>query len=259
MPEQDRQERREVDKLDSNYPLLKEFREVAPGTFKHAQSLTSMIENVCSSIGLENDDILRTAGMYHDIGKTWAPAFFTENQVESENVHDSLPPELSYYLITRHVSDSVTILFADGFPAEIIHIVSQHHGKTVLQSFFDRARKADPKVSEDFFRYHTQRPDCIESLILMLCDQTEAAARSIYATQHLNVSPDVFVTNIYQKLHSDGQFDNVQIYLGQLKKILGAIITDVASMFQKRVKYDENELLVKEKKNGSKSEQPTEV
>jgi len=242
--------REEVDVLDANYPLLKEFREIAPGTFKHAQSLASMVENVCSSIDLDSD-VLKMAAMYHDIGKTWAPALFAENQMDSENTHDKLSPEISYQLITRHVSDSVAILFANAFPLEVIRIVSQHHGKTTLQSFFEKARKENPKVSEDLFRYHTQRPDCIESMILMFCDQIEATARSVYATQHLKVTPDVFVTNVYSKLHQDGQFDNVQIYLGQLKKILVAIITDVSSMFQKRVKYDEDDLLVQENKNGS--------
>jgi hypothetical protein len=253
-----REKREESDKLDANYPLLKEFRELAPGTFKHAQSLTSMIENVCSSIELESDT-LKIAAMYHDIGKTWSPALFAENQMESENQHDVLSPEISYQLITRHVSDSVAILFANSFPLEIIHIISQHHGKTVLQAFFEKARKANATVSEDLFRYRTQRPDCIESLILMLCDQIEATARSVYATQHLKVAPDIFVTNVYSKLHQDGQFDNVQIYLGQLKKILIAIINDVASMFQKRVKYDEDDLLVKENESGSKTILPSEI
>lgn len=237
--------KKEITPIDPAFPLLKTFREKAPGTFKHAQSLTSMIENVCANIGMDSE-LLGMAALYHDIGKMWAPGLFTENQTAGSNPHDSLDPEISYYLITRHVSDSVTILLANNFPLEVVHVVSQHHGQTVAQAFYDKALKLFPEVSADFFRYKTQRPDCLESLILMLCDQIESAARSVYSTQHLDVGPEVLVMSIYDKIHKDGQFDNVQIFLGTLKNILSAIITDVGSTFQKRVPYDENKKLTVE-------------
>jgi putative nucleotidyltransferase with HDIG domain len=232
--------------MDSNSPLLKRFREKAPGSHKHAQSLVSMVANVCAAID-KDSKLLEKAAMYHDIGKMWAPQLFTENQAK-ENMHDGLDPWVSYQLITRHVSDTIAILFSNDFPREVIKIAGQHHGTCLMAGMFEKAKEIDKDVSESRFRYRTDRPDTIESLILMLCDQVEATSRSFYMEQNRDdVDPAVFVINIYNKLHTDGQFDNVQIMLGQLKKIQAALIADVASNFQKRVKYSEDDELSEEK------------
>lgn len=225
-------------------PLFKEFRTKAPGTHKHTQSLEGMIENVCAAI--DKDPIpLKLAARSHDLGKMWAAHLYSENQGK-DNPHDGLPAWVSYQLITRHVSDSVAILFANNFPKDVIKIVSQHHGNTILQSIFEKAKAENDSVTPKMFRYKTDRPDSMESLILMLCDQIEATSRSIYIDQKMDVGPDVFVLNIYNKLMADGQFDSVVVELGNLKKVQEALISDVASNFQKRIAYGEDEELVKE-------------
>jgi len=235
---------KDVDILDPNFPLLKEFRHRAPGSFKHTQTLVSMVENVCSVIDMDMR-ALKIAAMYHDIGKMWFPELFTENQPEDENVHDELDPWISYQLLTRHVSDTVTILINHNFSTEVIQIASQHHGDTILKAIFEKAAKRDPsaKATEHLYRYRTNKPDRIESMILMLCDQVEATSRSIYKNQDIDVDPKVLVVNIYNKLLSDGQFDNVSVVLGKLKLIQQALVEDVASSFQKRVRYDEDDEL----------------
>jgi len=232
--------------MDSSFPLLKEFREKAPGSHKHAQSLVGMVENVCAAIDMDSE-MLKMAAMYHDVGKMWAPELFTENQAK-DNIHDGLDPWVSYQLITRHVSDTVAILFANDFPKEVIRIASQHHGKCLMKSMFEKAKEQNKDVLEEMFRYRTDRPDSIESLILMLCDQVEATSRSYYREQGRDdVDPAVFIINIYNTLHTDGQFDDVQVLLGRLKKIQSALISDVASNFQKRVKYDGDDGLAEKK------------
>ena len=232
--------------MDSTFPLLKEFREKAPGSHKHAQSVVSMVENVCAAIDMDSE-VLKMAALYHDIGKMWAPNLFTENQAKV-NIHDGLDPWVSCQLITRHVSDTVSILFANDFPRDIIKIASQHHGNCLMKPMFEKARELDKDVPKEMFRYRSERPDSLESLILMLCDQVEATSRSFYREQGRDdVDPAVFVINIYNKLHTDGQFDDVQVMLGRLKKIQDALISDVASNFQKRVKYSEDDELSKEK------------
>jgi len=229
--------------MDSGFALLKRFRESAPGSHKHAQSVVSMVENVCAAVDLD-PEALKVAAMYHDIGKIWCPKLFTENQGD-ENIHDGLDPWVSFQLISRHVSDTVAILFENDFPKDVIRIASQHHGNCVMQAMYEKAREKDPNVSQEDFRYFTSKPDCVESLILMLCDQIEATSRSIYREQGRDVDPAVFVINIYNKLHIDGQFDDVSVFLGKLKKIQRALISDVASNFQKRVAYGEDDELVK--------------
>lgn len=230
---------------DGNFPLWLAFREAAPGSHKHTQSLLNTVDNVSSAIELKSDNLM-LAARYHDIGKIWCPALFTENQ-SKDNLHDNVEPWISYQLLTRHVSDTVVILMNNGFPLEAIKIASQHHGTTVLRGIYDKAKKDFPDLNlkEDDFRYHTNKPASLEALILMLCDQVEATSRSIYVDQKRDVEPDVFIDNIFNKLMMDGQFDEVEVKLGMITKIKKALTEDVSGNYQKRVAYEEDEQLTK--------------
>jgi putative nucleotidyltransferase with HDIG domain len=221
--------------LDTTYPLLQRFRDTCPGTYKHSQSVASMIEGVALSLGLDVTK-LKVAAQYHDIGKMFNPKYFTENQLEDENPHDNLKPLISYSIITRHVSDSVVILINDpGFPRDIIEIISQHHGTSILKYFL---KKAGSEV-EDVFRYKTSTPTCVESAILMICDHIEATSRSLM--QANKFSPiDVIETTI-NGLIDDGQLDNVVMRLGDLKKIKEALAKELEGTYQKRVDYDKSD------------------
>jgi putative nucleotidyltransferase with HDIG domain len=219
--------------LDSKYPLLQEFRDKAPGTFKHSQSLMAMIEGVSLVLDL-NDDKMKVAALYHDVGKMLSPKYFSENQLEDENPHDGLDPSVSYQILTRHTSDSVMILINNpDFPREIIEIISQHHGTTVLKYFFDRAKK----VKEEDFRYKTFRPTSIESMVLMVCDAIEATSRAL--AQAGKFDPNKVINDTIQRLIDDGQLDDVTMKLGHLKKIKKALAKELEGVYQKRVDYDE--------------------
>jgi hypothetical protein len=143
------------------------------------------------------------------------------------------------------VSDTVAILVANDFPMDVIQIASQHHGRTVLKSILEKAKKIDDKVSEDLYRYNTRRPATLEALILMMCDHVEATSRSIYVDQKKDIEPDVFIGNIFNRLMMDGQFDNVQIKLGNLNRIQQALADGIAGSYQKRSKYEEDEELLR--------------
>jgi putative nucleotidyltransferase with HDIG domain len=218
--------------LDSKYPLLQEFRNKCPGTFKHSQSLMSMIEGVSIALDLEEDK-MKVAALYHDVGKSFSPKHFSENQLEDENVHDGLEPEASYQTITRHVSDSVMVLLNNpDFPREIIEIISQHHGTTVLRYFCDKA-----KAKEEDYRYKTTKPTCIESMVLMVCDAIEATSRALALTGKFD--PNKVINETLQRLIDDGQLDDVTMKLGDLKKIKHALAKELEGVYQKRVDYDE--------------------
>lgn len=219
--------------LDPKYPLLQEFRDTCPGTFKHSQSLMSMIEGVCLALDLDEDK-MKVAALYHDVGKSFNPKHFSENQLENENPHDDLAPEMSYHILTRHVSDSVMVLVNNpDFPREIIQIISQHHGTTILRYFFDKAKKA----KEDDFRYKTTRPTSIESMVLMVCDAIEAMSRAL--AQAGKFDPNKVINETIQRLIDDGQLDDVTMKLGDLKKIKHALAKELEGVYQKRVDYDE--------------------
>jgi len=222
--------------LDTTYPLLARFRELCPGTYKHSQALASMIEGVSLALGLDTD-LLKLAATYHDIGKTFNPKYFTENQMEDEDTHEGLDPKISYEIITRHVSDSVIILLNDSnFPRKVIEIISQHHGKNVLKYFF----KKSGKDVEDFFRYKTTKPTCIESAILMICDAVEATSRS--QVQAGKFDPSKVIESTINGLINDGQLDEVYMRLGDLKKVKVALGKELEGTYQKRVDYEEVEV-----------------
>ena len=225
--------------MDSTYPLLKQFRDVCPGTYKHSQTLAAMIEVVSLELDLDVD-LMKVAALYHDVGKLINPKYFTENQLDDENPHDDLDPMISYNLITRHVSDSVMILINDkNFPRRLIEIISQHHGSSVLKYFFEKSADS----TDVLFRYKTQCPTCVEAAILMITDRVEAMSRSLVQTGKFD--PATVVTSVINELLDDGQLDQVEIKLGNLKKIKESLGKELEGVYQKRVSYDKNGVNIK--------------
>jgi len=219
--------------LDSKYPLLQEFREKCPGTFKHSQSLAAMVEGISLELNIDVE-FMRVAALYHDIGKSFNPKYFSENQLENEDPHKGLKTKMSYEIITRHVSDSVIILLNDrNFPREIIEIISQHHGTTILQYFFNKSKTKD----EYAFRYKTTIPNSVESAVLMITDSVEATSRSLAQAGKLE-STDV-IDNTINRLLDSGQLDEVTIKLGDFKKIKNALSRELEGIYQKRINYDD--------------------
>lgn len=235
--------------LDSTYPLLQKFRETAPGTYKHSQSLMSMIESISMSLDLDTN-FMKVAALYHDVGKMYNPKFFAENQLSEEgNPHDNIDPRMSYQIISRHVSDTVNVLINDHkFPRRLIEIVSQHHGTNVVKYFFD---KSGTDV-EDIFRYKCTRPRCVEAAALMICDHVEATSRSKSQTGEFD--PTEVIDYTITMLLDDGQLDEVYMRLGDLKKIKEALGKELEGVYQKRVDYDEAKAEKKKKSSKSKKE-----
>ena len=69
---------------DFNRPALKRISELAPGTFHHSIQVSNLAEKVADSIGA-NSLLVRVMALYHDIGKTMRPEYFTENQKQGVN------------------------------------------------------------------------------------------------------------------------------------------------------------------------------
>jgi putative nucleotidyltransferase with HDIG domain len=218
--------------LDPSYPLAQRFKEVCPGTYKHSQSLVTMIEGVSLALNLDVD-FMKVAALYHDVGKMFNPTYFTENQLDDENPHDKLDPKISYQIITRHVSDTSLILLNDPlFPREIIEIATQHHGTTITKYFFDKAGSKN----EDSFRYRGSKPKTVEAMILLICDHLEARTRSDVQAGK-KISPSDLIEEIIKHQLSDGQLDDVVMRLGDLQKIKTALSRELEGIYQKRVDY----------------------
>ena len=235
--------------LDSAYPLLKEFRNKCPGTFKHSQSVMGMVEAICTELDLDTT-FMKVAAMYHDIGKMINPKYFSENQIEDENPHKKLDPRMSFQIISRHPSDTALILMNDGnFPVDLIKIAVQHHGTTVQKYFYEKYdAMTETDVPNDYFRYHGQKPKCIESMILMLSDSIQARSRS--EVQSDKFDPARTINDTYRSLAIDGQFDDVFGKFGDIEVIKQVFAKELEGIFQRRVDYTKAAEEGDELKNG---------
>jgi len=223
--------------LEITFPLLEKFREITPSSFKHC----SAVEGICAAVGSEIDDLtseaLRCAARFHDVGKMFNPHYFIENQDGTNNPHDELDPLMSYQIITRHVSDSVLVLVQYDFPKDVIDIVSQHHGNTIVQFFFQKSGLAN----EEAYRYKCRPPATTEAAILMIVDAVEATARSVYQKGLMDTpeSRKQVVTDTIERLSEDSQLDHLK--LGVLKIIKRVITRELDALFHKRIPYPEDE------------------
>jgi putative nucleotidyltransferase with HDIG domain len=228
------------DLLDAKFPLLERFREAAPGSFRHSQNVSQLCESVAIELGLDTD-LMKCAGLYHDIGKLNAPEIFSENQGD-KNIHDDLDPSTSYHLITRHVGDTVTrLLEIPEFEDKMLlmQIVSQHHGNTVLRFFFAKAKS---KV-EDHFRYKNPAPQTIEAAVLMICDSVEATSRALDSDEDLKETKDRrnVVNTTVERLMNDYQLEDIK--LGQIRIIKTVLFKELENIYHKRERYpDEDEV-----------------
>jgi putative nucleotidyltransferase with HDIG domain len=223
--------------LDASHPLLETFRKVAPGTFAHSDNVADLCEAVAIELKLDTD-IMSVIGKYHDIGKMNCPEAFSENQ-NGTNMHNDLDPLISYQIITRHIGDTAVILLNEPeFPRELIEMITQHHGDTIL-AFFYKKSKTDVN---DLYRYKCKKPQTIESAVLMICDSIEATARSLASNGKLETSEDkkLVINNTINRLMDDDQLDDVKV--GDLKKIRRVLYKELENKYHKRELYgDEDE------------------
>lgn len=232
--------------LDPKFPLLKKFRQMAPGSNKHCENVMSLCEGIALELGI-NENLLKVAARYHDVGKINYPEAFSENQ-NGENIHDNLDPKISYHIITKHVCDSVLYLLQiPSMPRKILEIISQHHGNTVLKFF----HKKDGGDNKDMYRYKSQPPKSIEAVILMICDSVEATARALASNGKLNNTSDMksVVDSTIKRLVDDDQLDDVRVR--ELKIIKKVLYKELENIYHKRILYEDED---EESENNRKEE-----
>ena len=224
--------------LDGSHPLLERFKLLAPASFKHCQNVASMADAVANELPEVDRELLKVAAIFHDVGKVMNPDHFIENQNGSDNPHDDLDPHVSYHLITRHVSDSAALLAQHHCSPEVIDIVLQHHGSTVVKYFYRVSKAKD----DEAYRYKWDAPQSVEAAILLVTDVVEAAARSMHESGKLDALEGgraEFVENFVKDLEEDGQLDNIRVRV--LKAIKRVLPRELDALFHKRIDYPEEE------------------
>ncbi|HRE81946.1 MAG TPA: HDIG domain-containing protein [Opitutaceae bacterium] len=242
---------------DFNHPLLRLMQLECPGSYHHSLVVAQLAENAANAIGA-NPLIARVCALFHDIGKTAKPEYFSENQREGINPHDDANPSLSALIIKAHVKDGVDLALKHKLPRAVIDVIQQHHGTTLIRYFFQRAvqeltrspfakpgsldirdhvhGRVDPaKVCETTYRYDGPKPQFKESAIIHLADMCEAASRSMrkVTPQHLaELIEQLFRTSI-----SDGQLDESPLTFEEISKIKSSFNFTLLNMLHSRVAY----------------------
>lgn len=223
-----------------SHPLLQELARRAPGTYNHSMTVASLAEAAAEAIGA-NGLLTRVGAYFHDIGKMLKPEYFIENMTEgSENHHKSLAPAMSTLIIIGHVKDGLELAEENNLPEPLVNFIEQHHGTTLVEYFYHEAtRKADvdhrTDASESTFRYPGPKPQTRETAVLMLADAVESASRTLKEPTPKRVQS--LVHEITMKRLLDGQFDECNLQLNEIRIVEESLIKSLLAAHHGRVRY----------------------
>lgn len=225
-----------IELSNPNHPLLRKILTEAPGTYHHSIMVANLAETACEAIGA-NGLLARVGCYYHDIGKTKRPQFFIENQMNSQNPHDRIPPQTSKNIIFAHVMDGTEILRKNKLPKEIIDITEQHHGTTLLKYFYHKAGQNGLEVNEADYRYPGPKAKSKEAAIIGIADSVEAAVRSMVHPTHEQI--EIIIKKIISDRLQDGQFSECDLTLKELETVAKALYESLKGIFHSRIEYPE--------------------
>jgi putative nucleotidyltransferase with HDIG domain len=239
---------------DLNHPLLRRMTIEAPGTFQHSLAVANLAEGACEAIGA-NPTMARVCSYFHDIGKLVKPEYFTENMRHDRNPHDGLAPTMSALIIIAHVKEGISLALEHKLNQEIIDVIQQHHGTSLVYYFYKKAMDQQqaaqsdgkiasmhdedlPEVSESSFRYGGPKPQTRESAIVSLADSIESAARCLDRVTPQKI--EQLITDIIRKRTADGQLDDCDLRFRELELIADAFRHTLSSMMHSRVAYPDD-------------------
>ena len=221
--------------------LLKRLFLEASGTHSHSMMVANLADSAAEAIGADSL-LCKVAAYYHDIGKLENPEYFTENQHDGVNPHDSLTIMESVAIITRHPEDGVKLAKKERLPNAIIKIIDEHHG-TTYPSYFYRKAVEDAKLrgleppDVNNFRYRGHIPSSRESAVVMIADTCEAAVRSM-KTSDVQGAEQLIRVLIKDKIDQD-QLINSGLSFDDIEKIVIAFKQVYAGVFHERIRYPE--------------------
>jgi putative nucleotidyltransferase with HDIG domain len=223
---------------NTNLPLLRRLALEAPGTFQHSLAVANLAKVGCEAVGA--DPVLAyTGGLYHDVGKVFRPDYFVENQRPGQNPHDKLLPSMSALVLVNHIKEGLELAERYGLPQPLRDAVAQHHGTRLMAYFFNRALEQAPPgggpPAEEGFRYPGPRPQDRVMGVLMLADAVEAASRTLLDPSPARIR--AMIRAIVEDCLRDGQLDDTDLTLGEVKAVGEAFERALASLYHRRLDY----------------------
>lgn len=238
-----------VELSNINNDIMRKMSEVAPGTFQHSMQVANLAAEVANRIGAKSQ-LVRTGALYHDIGKTANPAFFTENQ-SGVNPHDHLSFVESARIIINHVKDGVSLAERYNLPRIIKDFITTHHGTGLTKYFYISYKNQfpDQPIDESLFMYPGPDPQTLEQAILMMADAVEAASRSL--KEYTEESISNLVERIIDSQVQEGKFRKCPITFLDINTAKEVFKEKLKIIYHTRVSYPEL-------KNGNSKLQPAE-
>lgn len=226
-----------VELSNINNEILRKMSEVAPGTFQHSMQVANLAAEVANRIGAKSQ-LVRTGALYHDIGKTCNPVFFTENQT-SVNPHEKLSLEDSAKIVINHVKDGLKLAEKYNLPKIIKDFIATHHGKGITKYFFISYKNKYPneEISEEVFTYPGPNPFTLEQAILMMADAVEAASRSL--NEYTEESISALVEKIIDAQMQEGFFKDCPITFHDIYLAKEVFKEKLKTIYHTRISYPE--------------------
>ena len=223
---------------DLNKPLLKELSLKAPGTLQHSLQVANLCEAAAEKIGA-NSLLIKVGALYHDIGKTYAPEFFIENQRKDENPYEELDYFDSAEKIIQHVILGEKMAKKHKLPKILQRFIITHHGTTRVEYFYRKQVNENPdkEFDETLFRYPGPKPKTKEETIMMIADSLEAAAKSLNKPTAEDI--DALVRNITKYKIDEGQLEESELTFEELQMILEEFKSLLKNIHHVRIKYPE--------------------
>lgn len=224
-----------VELSDINNPILRELSEECPGTFQHSMAVANLVTAAANRVNA-NVQLVRAGALYHDIGKTKNPAFFTENQ-HGVNPHNALTPVQSARVIIGHVTDGLRMAEKANLPKIIRDMIVQHHGKTTARYFYNTYCNEHPgeEVDPTPFTYPGPNPQSKEASLLMMADVVEAASRSL--PDHKPETIRALVNKLIDMQVAEGLHKDSPLSFRDITTIKKAFVDSLLTMYHVRIAY----------------------
>jgi hypothetical protein len=219
-----------------NQPLLRRLQDDAPGTFHHSIIVGNLAERAADAIGADSL-LVRVGCYYHDIGKVLQPGFYVENQMGGENPHERLEPHVSAQIVSEHVRGGLDLARKHRLPARIIAFIPEHHGTRLVTYFYRKASRDQGEVDAALFTYPGPKPQTRETALGMLADSVEATVRS--SPDHSPERIDALVDEVITERVSEGQLDDCDLTLRDLKTIAESFKVTLRGVYHPRLEYPE--------------------
>lgn len=223
---------------DMTNPLLKKLQIEAPATYHHSIVIGNLAEAAAEAI-FANSLLARVGAYYHDIGKTFKPEYFIENQQNKINKHDKLPPNMSAIILAAHVREGLKLAKENKLPQILCDFIAMHHGTSRMEFFYykalELAKETGEEVDESIYRYPGPKPNSKETAIVMIADIVEARCRTIDKPDYDTYR--IAINEIIQKKFQEGELDDCDLKLRDLAKIREAMLPVIIGMYHSRIKY----------------------